>query len=182
MANHKSAIKRTRSDYSKNQHNKYLHKTTRNAIKKLKTGQVAVSSDEISKVFSLIDKLIKNNIIHKNKGANLKSKISKLEFDASSADNTKKSKEEKKSVRKKNEKKQEGDSNAKLNKSVEEVSAEEVSTEEVSTEEPLTEEAPTEEVSTEEAPTEEAPTEEVSTEEAPTEDNELKSTDSLEKE
>ena len=171
MANHKSAIKRTRSDYSKNQHNKYLHKTTRNAIKKLKTGQVAVSSDEISKVFSLIDKLIKNNIIHKNKGANLKSKISKLEFDASS-DNTKKSKEEKKSVRKKNEKKQEGNSNAKLNKSVEEVSTEEVSTEEVSTEE----------VSTEEAPTEEAPTEEVSTEEAPTEDNELKSTDSLEKE
>ena len=62
MANHKSAIKRTRSDYTKNQHNKYLHKTTRNAIKKLKTGQVAVNSDEISKVFSLIDKLIKNNM------------------------------------------------------------------------------------------------------------------------
>ena len=36
MANHKSAIKRTRSDYTKNQHNKYLHKTTRNAIKQLK--------------------------------------------------------------------------------------------------------------------------------------------------
>ena len=157
MANHKSAIKRTRSDYSKNQHNKYLHKTTRNAIKKLKTGQVAVSSGEISKVFSLIDKLIKNNIIHKNKGANLKSKISKLEFAESSVDNTKNSKKVKKSVRKKNEEKEEGKSNAKLNTSVEEVSTEEVSTEE-------------------------APSEEVPTEEAPTEDNELKSTDSLEKE
>ena len=36
MANHKSAIKRIRSDYSKNQRNKYLHKTVRNLIKKLK--------------------------------------------------------------------------------------------------------------------------------------------------
>ena len=177
MANHKSAIKRTRSDYSKNQHNKYLHKTTRNAIKKLKTGQVAVSSDEISKVFSLIDKLIKNNIIHKNKGANLKSKISKLEFDTSSIDNTKNSKEVKKSVRKKNEKKQEGSSNAKLNTSVEEVSTEEASTVEASTEE-----ASTDEASTDEASTDEASTEEATIEETPTEDNELKSTDSLEKE
>ena len=77
MANHKSAIKRTRSDYTKNQHNKYLHKTTRNAIKKLITGESSVSLTEISKVFSLIDKLVKSNVIHKNKAARHKSRLNK---------------------------------------------------------------------------------------------------------
>ncbi len=83
MANHKSAIKRTRSDYTKNQHNKYIHKTTRNAIKKLETGQVPINTAELSKVFSLIDKLVKSNVIHKNKAANLKSKLSRLSTDSS---------------------------------------------------------------------------------------------------
>ena len=77
MANHKSAIKRTRSDYTKNQQNKYLHKTVRNAIKKLQTEKKSVNKTDLSKVFSLIDKLVKSNIIHKNKAANLKSKLSK---------------------------------------------------------------------------------------------------------
>ena len=35
MANHKSAIKRIKSDATKNMQNKYVHKTTRNAIKKI---------------------------------------------------------------------------------------------------------------------------------------------------
>ena len=126
MANHKSAIKRTRSDNTKNQHNKYLHKTTRNAIKKLITGQVAVNSDEISKVFSLIDKLIKNNIIHKNKGANLKSKISKLEANANVEANGKSSKAAKKDVKKKNEKKSEANEKIEVNSSVKEVPVEQV--------------------------------------------------------
>ena len=130
MANHKSAIKRTRSDYTKNQHNKYLHKTTRNAIKKLRTGQVAVSSDEISKVFSLIDKLIKNNIIHKNKGANLKSKISKLEVNTTEKDNSKSSKGAKKIVKKKNAKKSESNDEVELSPSVEEAPVEEAPVEE----------------------------------------------------
>ena len=80
MANHKSAIKRTRSDYTKNQQNKYLHKTVRNAIKKLQTEKKSVNKTDLSKVFSLIDKLVKSNIIHKNKAANLKSKLSQLEI------------------------------------------------------------------------------------------------------
>ena len=92
MANHKSAIKRTRSDYTKNQHNKYLHKTTRSAIKKLQTGQVAVNLKELSKVSSLIDKLVKSNIIHKNKAANLKSKLSRLNSDSTVNQNSKKTK------------------------------------------------------------------------------------------
>ena len=36
MANHKSALKRIRSNESKRVLNKYQHKTTRNAIKKLR--------------------------------------------------------------------------------------------------------------------------------------------------
>ncbi len=79
MANHKSAIKRIKSDTTKNMHNKYVHKTTRNAIKKLKTSSNS-NSDDRSKVFSMIDKLVKKNIIHKNKAANLKSKLSQLEI------------------------------------------------------------------------------------------------------
>ena len=79
MANHKSALKRIRSDETKKSLNKLHHKTTRNAIKKLKD---AKSKKEISKLYpgviSLIDKLAKKNVIHKNKASNLKSKLSKL--------------------------------------------------------------------------------------------------------
>ena len=62
--------------------------------------------DEISKVFSLIDKLIKNNIIHKNKGANLKSKISKLEVNTNEKGNSKNSIGEKKNIKRKMKKNQ----------------------------------------------------------------------------
>ena len=79
MANHKSALKRIRSDETKKSLNKLQHKTTRNAIKKLKE---AKSKNEIAKLYpsviSLIDKLAKKNVIHKNKASNLKSKLSKL--------------------------------------------------------------------------------------------------------
>ena len=79
MANHKSALKRIRSDETKKSLNKLQHKTTRNAIKDLKQSS---KKSEIKKklpgVVSMIDKLAKNNIIHKNKAANLKSSLSKL--------------------------------------------------------------------------------------------------------
>ena len=78
MANHKSAIKRIRQTKSRNAKNRLQHKTTRNAIKTLKE---TTSKKEAEKLFtnvtSLLDKLAKNNIIHKNKSANLKSKLSK---------------------------------------------------------------------------------------------------------
>ena len=95
MANHKSAIKRTRSDYNKNQRNKYFHKTVRNAIKKIKNGDSTVSRDEFSKVISMIDKLVKGNVIHKNKAANLKSKLSKLSNISTSLTEEKKNKTKK---------------------------------------------------------------------------------------
>ena len=78
MANHKSALKRIRSNETKRLRNRYQHKTTRNAIKKLR-GET--NKDEAEKLFpsvvSMLDKLAKNNVIHKNKAANLKSNLAK---------------------------------------------------------------------------------------------------------
>ena len=79
MANHKSALKRIRSNETKRKRHRLQHKTTRNAIKDLKQSS---KKSEIKKklpgVVSMIDKLAKKNIIHKNKAANLKSSLSKL--------------------------------------------------------------------------------------------------------
>ncbi|MFC5196199.1 MULTISPECIES: 30S ribosomal protein S20 [Bizionia] len=74
MANHKSALKRIRSNESKRLVNKYKHKTTRNAIKKLRDTTDKKQAQELFvDVSSMIDKLAKKNIIHANKAANLKS-------------------------------------------------------------------------------------------------------------
>jgi len=78
MANHKSAIKRIRSNEKKRDRNKYAHKTTRNAIRKLRaTTDKKDAQEQYPKVSGLIDRLVKKNIIHKNKGGNLKSKLTK---------------------------------------------------------------------------------------------------------
>lgn len=76
MANHKSALKRIRSNETKRLRNKYIHKTTRNAIRELRaTTDKKEASEKYPKVVALVDKLAKKNIIHKNKAANLKSKL-----------------------------------------------------------------------------------------------------------
>lgn len=78
MANHKSALKRIRSNEKKRVLNRYKHKTTRNAIKALRLAtDKSDASAKLSAVVSMIDKLAKNNIIHDNKAANLKSKLTK---------------------------------------------------------------------------------------------------------
>ena len=78
MANHKSAIKRIRQTETKKQLNKLQHKTTRNSIKKLKETTNKKDADKLYKnVTSLLDKLAKNNVIHKNKSANIKAKLAK---------------------------------------------------------------------------------------------------------
>ena len=78
MANHKSALKRIRSNNAKRILNKYQHKTTRNAIKSLRDLKNKKKAEKaFSLVSSMIDKLAKRNIIHDNKAANLKSKLSK---------------------------------------------------------------------------------------------------------
>ena len=76
MANHKSALKRIRSNEAKAERNKYQAKTTRTFIKRLKTTTVKAEAEELyKKVSSMIDKLAKKNIIHKNNAANKKSKL-----------------------------------------------------------------------------------------------------------
>ncbi|MEO8773574.1 MAG: 30S ribosomal protein S20 [Gelidibacter sp.] len=78
MANHKSALKRIRSNESKRLTNRYKHRTTRNAIKKLREMENATEAQELlPTVSAMIDKLAKKNIIHLNKAANLKSGLSK---------------------------------------------------------------------------------------------------------
>jgi len=74
MANHKSAQKRIRSNDTKRLRNKYQHKTTRNAVRKLRaTTDKKEAQDLLPSVVAMLDKLAKNNVIHKNKAANLKS-------------------------------------------------------------------------------------------------------------
>jgi len=78
MANHKSALKRIRSSETKNERNRYQHKTTRTWIKKVRTSTDKSEAETLLKeTFSMMDKLVKNNIIHKNKSGNLKSSLQK---------------------------------------------------------------------------------------------------------
>jgi small subunit ribosomal protein S20 len=78
MANHKSAIKRIRSNDAKRDSNRYYAKTARTAVKKLR-GVTSKKEAEtmLGDVSSMLDKLAKKNVIHKNKAANLKSKLAK---------------------------------------------------------------------------------------------------------
>ncbi|MCF0177595.1 MAG: 30S ribosomal protein S20 [Bacteroidales bacterium] len=74
MANHASADKRLRQSEKRRLHNKYYAKTTRNAIKALRNTTDKAAAEALApKVYSMIDKIAKTNIIHKNKAANLKS-------------------------------------------------------------------------------------------------------------
>ena len=76
MANHASADKRYRQSEKRRVHNKYYAKTTRNAIKAIRnTTDKAAAEASMPKVFSMIDRLAKISVIHKNKAANLKSGI-----------------------------------------------------------------------------------------------------------
>ncbi len=78
MANHKSAIKRIRSSETKKLRNKYQHKSTRTFIKKLELEtKKTEASKKLQVAVSMIDKLSKNKIIHKNKASHLKSKLTK---------------------------------------------------------------------------------------------------------
>ena len=76
MANHKSAEKRMRQTKTRTLHNKYYAKTMRNAVRKLRA---MTDKEEATKLYpavqKMLDKLAKNNIIHKNKAANIKSSL-----------------------------------------------------------------------------------------------------------
>ena len=77
MANHKSSLKRIRQEQKRRLHNRYYGKTMRNAVRKLRaTKEKAVAMEMYPGVASLLDKLAKKHIIHRNKANNLKSKLS----------------------------------------------------------------------------------------------------------
>ncbi len=78
MANHKATKKDVRQAATRRERNKYYGKTTRNAIRDLRTlEEKKAAGEEYPKVASMIDKLAKRGVIHKNKAANLKSKLAK---------------------------------------------------------------------------------------------------------
>ncbi len=77
MANHPSAKKRIRQTEARKLHNRYYAKTARNAIKRLRgTSDKAEAEKMYPQVVSMIDKLAKKSIIHRNNASNLKSKLS----------------------------------------------------------------------------------------------------------
>ncbi|TXI78857.1 MAG: 30S ribosomal protein S20 [Flavobacteriales bacterium] len=76
MANHKSALKRVRQTETRNERNRFQSKTTRNAVRKLRaTADKKEAEKLLPEVNSMLDKLAKNNLIHKNKASNLKSSV-----------------------------------------------------------------------------------------------------------
>lgn len=78
MAHHKSAKKRIRSNEKKRLYNRYYKKTMRTMIKKiLATADPSEANQMLPSFYSMVDKNVKRGIIHKNKGANLKHKITK---------------------------------------------------------------------------------------------------------
>ncbi len=78
MANHKATKKDTRQAAKRRERNRYYGKTTRNAIRDIReVKEGAVFSEKLPLVASMIDKLAKRGVIHKNKAANLKSKLAK---------------------------------------------------------------------------------------------------------
>jgi small subunit ribosomal protein S20 len=78
MANHKATKKDVRQAAKRRERNRYYGKTTRNAIRDLKEiNEGGAFTEKLSTVASMIDKLAKRGIIHKNKAANLKRKLAK---------------------------------------------------------------------------------------------------------
>ena len=78
MANHKATKKDVRKATKRRDSNRYYGKTTRNAIRDLKAiKETKEAGEKMPSVESLIDRLAKKGVIHKNKASNLKSKLAK---------------------------------------------------------------------------------------------------------
>jgi len=79
MAHHKSAKKRIRQTAKRRLRNRYHAKTTRNAMRDLRASKKKSEGEEqLPKVISMVDKLVKIGQFHKNKASNLKSKLTKF--------------------------------------------------------------------------------------------------------
>ena len=79
MANHKDALKRIRQTEKRRLHNRYYAKNMRNEVKKFRAlTSKSEAEGQHSRLYSIIDKVAKRGIIHKNKAANLKSKLTRF--------------------------------------------------------------------------------------------------------
>jgi small subunit ribosomal protein S20 len=80
MANTAQARKRARQSVATNMHNSSLRSMLRTAIKRVRTaieaGDKAVANEVLQKATSVIDRVADKNIIHKNKAARHKSRLS----------------------------------------------------------------------------------------------------------
>ncbi len=77
MANHKSSIKRIRQTSKIKWHNRYYAKTARTYVKRFRAMTDREEAQKaLPSIFAMLDRLASKNIIHKNKAANLKSKLS----------------------------------------------------------------------------------------------------------
>ena len=78
MANHQATKKDVRQAAKRRDRNRYYGKTTRNAIRDLKElKENKDAAEKLPEVISMIDKLAKKGIIHKNKASNIKSKLAR---------------------------------------------------------------------------------------------------------
>ena len=76
MANHKSSKKRIRNSAAKNERNRYQSKSARTVLKKFRTTKdIKEATEMLPGISSMLDKLAKTKVIHKNKAANLKSEL-----------------------------------------------------------------------------------------------------------
>ena len=83
MANHSATKKDSRQAAKRRDRNRYYGKTTRNAVRDLKVlDNQSAYGEKLPSILSMIDKLAKRGIIHKNKAANLKSKLAKRKVSA----------------------------------------------------------------------------------------------------
>jgi small subunit ribosomal protein S20 len=80
MANTAQARKRARQSVVRNKHNSSLRSMLRTAIKRVRqaveAGDKAAASAVLQKTTSVIDRVADKNIIHKNKAARHKSRLS----------------------------------------------------------------------------------------------------------
>ncbi len=79
MAQHKSAVKRARAAKRRAAQNAQWKSRMRNAIKRVRaTREKAKALEELKKTVKLLDQLAARGVIHKNKAANNKSKLTRL--------------------------------------------------------------------------------------------------------
>lgn len=76
MPQHKSCKKRVRTNEADRQRNRVYRAQVRNLIRKVREAQErSVGEENLQKAISLLDRLTRKGIIHRNNAANYKSKL-----------------------------------------------------------------------------------------------------------